>query len=150
MQDNYEDPLEFKPWRFSEKETQEGEGIHQYDMATLSLDFVFFGNGRPAWCVQVKLSEISSGRHICVQSGTVFRCQRVESSHVLRSPELWRETWQVPHVSVDCWNSDAKSEQQGVVQEARTYPVKQLSIEELRNSGYVVPVPVWMYDVSCA
>ncbi|PBK86469.1 cytochrome P450 [Armillaria gallica] len=47
-EDNYEDPLEFKPWRFFEKGTQEGEGIHQYDMAALSLDFVFFGNGRPA------------------------------------------------------------------------------------------------------
>ncbi|PBL04623.1 cytochrome P450 [Armillaria gallica] len=45
---NYEDPLEFKPWRFSEKGTQEGKGIRQYYMATLSLDFVFFGNGRPA------------------------------------------------------------------------------------------------------
>ncbi|KAK0229996.1 cytochrome P450 [Armillaria nabsnona] len=44
---NYEDPLEFKPWRFSEKRKQEGEGIRHY-MATLSLDFVFFGNGRPA------------------------------------------------------------------------------------------------------
>ncbi|PBK90638.1 cytochrome P450 [Armillaria gallica] len=47
-EDNYEEPLEFKPWRFSEKGTQEGKGIHQYYMATLSLDFVFFGNGRPA------------------------------------------------------------------------------------------------------
>ncbi|PBK90665.1 cytochrome P450 [Armillaria gallica] len=45
-EDNYEDPLEFKPWRFSEKGTQEGEGIHHYYMATLSLDFVLFGNGR--------------------------------------------------------------------------------------------------------
>ncbi|PBK86464.1 cytochrome P450 [Armillaria gallica] len=44
---NYEDPLEFKPWRFSEKMKQEGEGTRHY-MATLSLDFVFFGNGRPA------------------------------------------------------------------------------------------------------
>ncbi|KAK0447146.1 cytochrome P450 [Armillaria borealis] len=51
---NYEDPLEFKPWRFSEKSKQEdeggereGEGIRHH-MATLSLDFVFFGHGRPA------------------------------------------------------------------------------------------------------
>ncbi|PBK90643.1 cytochrome P450 [Armillaria gallica] len=44
-EDNYEDLLEFKPWRFSEKGTQEGEGICQHYMATLSLDFVLFGNG---------------------------------------------------------------------------------------------------------
>ncbi|SJL13064.1 uncharacterized protein ARMOST_16501 [Armillaria ostoyae] len=49
---NYEDPLEFKPWRFSEKSKQEGEGGEQegegirHHMATPSLDFVFFGNGR--------------------------------------------------------------------------------------------------------
>ncbi len=51
IQDNYEDPLEFKPWRFSEKTKQEGEGIRQHYMATLSLDFVLFGNGRAQWCV---------------------------------------------------------------------------------------------------
>ncbi|PBK90653.1 cytochrome P450 [Armillaria gallica] len=45
--ENYEDPLEFKPWRFSEKRKQEGEGIRHH-MATPSLDFVFFGHGRPA------------------------------------------------------------------------------------------------------
>ncbi|PBK85441.1 cytochrome P450 [Armillaria gallica] len=45
-EDNYEDPLEFKPWRFSEKTKQEGEGIRQHYMATLSLDFILFGNGR--------------------------------------------------------------------------------------------------------
>ncbi|PBK90673.1 cytochrome P450 [Armillaria gallica] len=44
---NYEDPLEFKPWRFSEKMKQEGEGT-RHDMVTLSLDFIFFGSGRPA------------------------------------------------------------------------------------------------------
>ncbi|KAK0447130.1 cytochrome P450 [Armillaria borealis] len=46
-EENYEDPLEFKPWRFSEKRKQEGEGIRHH-MATPSLDFVFFGHGRPA------------------------------------------------------------------------------------------------------
>ncbi|KAK0447135.1 cytochrome P450 [Armillaria borealis] len=46
-EENYEDPLEFKPWRFSEKSKQEGEGIRHH-MATPSLDFVFFGHGRPA------------------------------------------------------------------------------------------------------
>ncbi|KAK0229999.1 cytochrome P450 [Armillaria nabsnona] len=46
-EENYEDPLEFKPWRFSEKRKQEDERIRQYYMTTLSLDFVFFGNGRP-------------------------------------------------------------------------------------------------------
>ncbi|KAK0205563.1 cytochrome P450 [Desarmillaria ectypa] len=44
---NYEDPLEFKPWRFSEMRKQEGEGIRHH-MVTPSLDFVFFGHGRPA------------------------------------------------------------------------------------------------------
>ncbi|KAK0230002.1 cytochrome P450 [Armillaria nabsnona] len=47
-EENYEDPLEFKPWRFSKKRSQEGEGIRHSDMATLSLDFVLFGHGRPA------------------------------------------------------------------------------------------------------
>ncbi|KAG7445281.1 cytochrome P450 [Guyanagaster necrorhizus] len=46
-EENYEDPLEFKPWRFSEMRQQEGEGI-RHRMATPSLDFVFFGHGRPA------------------------------------------------------------------------------------------------------
>ncbi|SJL13206.1 uncharacterized protein ARMOST_16645 [Armillaria ostoyae] len=46
-EENYEDPLEFKPWRFSEKRKQEGEGIRHH-MATPSLDFVFFGHGRGA------------------------------------------------------------------------------------------------------
>ncbi|KAK0460648.1 cytochrome P450 [Desarmillaria tabescens] len=46
-EENYEDPLEFKPWRFSEKRKQEGENIRHH-MATPSLDFVFFGHGRPA------------------------------------------------------------------------------------------------------
>ncbi|PBK90650.1 cytochrome P450 [Armillaria gallica] len=46
-EENYEDPLEFRPWRFSEKRKQEGEGFRHH-MATTSLDFVFFGNGRPA------------------------------------------------------------------------------------------------------
>ncbi|KAK0447282.1 cytochrome P450 [Armillaria borealis] len=46
-EENYEDPLEFKPWRFSEKRKQEGEGIRHH-MATPSLDFVFFGHGRLA------------------------------------------------------------------------------------------------------
>ncbi|PBK61873.1 cytochrome P450 [Armillaria solidipes] len=46
-EENYEDPLEFKPWRFSEKRKQEGESI-RHQMATPSLDFVFFGHGRSA------------------------------------------------------------------------------------------------------
>lgn len=44
-EENYEDPLEFKPWRFSEKRKQEGESV-RHQMATPSLDFVFFGHGR--------------------------------------------------------------------------------------------------------
>ncbi|KAK0212067.1 cytochrome P450 [Desarmillaria ectypa] len=46
-EENYENPLEFKPWRFSERRKQEGEAIH-HQMVTPSLDFVFFGHGRPA------------------------------------------------------------------------------------------------------
>ncbi|KAK0460651.1 cytochrome P450 [Desarmillaria tabescens] len=45
-EENYKDPLEFKPWRFSEMRKQ-GENIRHH-MATPSLDFVFFGHGRPA------------------------------------------------------------------------------------------------------
>ncbi|KAK0212144.1 cytochrome P450 [Desarmillaria ectypa] len=44
---NYEDPLEFKPWRFSDMRKKEGEGI-RHQMVTPSLDYVLFGNGRPA------------------------------------------------------------------------------------------------------
>ncbi|KAK0230008.1 cytochrome P450 [Armillaria nabsnona] len=47
-EENYEDPLEFKPWRFSEMRQQEGDGIRNY-MTSLSLDFVHFGNG-PSAC----------------------------------------------------------------------------------------------------
>ncbi|SJL10748.1 uncharacterized protein ARMOST_14142 [Armillaria ostoyae] len=46
-EENYEDPLEFKPWRFSEKRKQEGKDIRHH-MATPSLDFIFFGIGRVA------------------------------------------------------------------------------------------------------
>ncbi|PBK94083.1 cytochrome P450 [Armillaria gallica] len=42
---NYEDPLEFKPWRFSEGRKQEGDGTRR-QMTTPSLDFIFFGHGR--------------------------------------------------------------------------------------------------------
>ncbi|KAK0493225.1 cytochrome P450 [Armillaria luteobubalina] len=44
-EDNYEDPLEFKPWRFSDKRKEEGESI-RHQMVTPSLDYVFFGHGR--------------------------------------------------------------------------------------------------------
>ncbi|KAK0193009.1 cytochrome P450 [Armillaria mellea] len=44
---NYENPLEFKPWRFSDRRKQEGENLH-HRMVTPSLDFIFFGHGRPA------------------------------------------------------------------------------------------------------
>ncbi|KAK0212142.1 cytochrome P450 [Desarmillaria ectypa] len=46
-EENYENPLEFRPWRFSERRKQEGEAI-RHQMVTPSLDFVFFGHGRPA------------------------------------------------------------------------------------------------------
>ncbi|KAK0471578.1 cytochrome P450 [Armillaria novae-zelandiae] len=44
-EENYEDPLEFKPWRFSEKRKEEGESI-RHQMTTPSLNYVFFGHGR--------------------------------------------------------------------------------------------------------
>ncbi|KAK0434275.1 cytochrome P450 [Desarmillaria tabescens] len=44
---NYENPLEFRPWRFFDKRKQEGESI-RHGMVTPSLDFIFFGLGRPA------------------------------------------------------------------------------------------------------
>ncbi|KAK0452675.1 cytochrome P450 [Armillaria borealis] len=44
---NYESPLEFRPWRFSDWRKQEGENLH-HRMVTPSLDFIFFGHGRPA------------------------------------------------------------------------------------------------------
>ncbi|PBK90215.1 cytochrome P450 [Armillaria gallica] len=44
---NYENPLEFRPWRFSDMRKQEGENLH-HRMVTPSLDFIFFGHGRPA------------------------------------------------------------------------------------------------------
>ena len=47
-QQNYEDPLEFKPWRFSDKRKEDGEGI-RHQMVTTSLDYLLFGGGRPAW-----------------------------------------------------------------------------------------------------
>ncbi|KAK0222715.1 cytochrome P450 [Armillaria nabsnona] len=46
-EENYKKPLEFRPWRFSERRKQEGETI-RHQMATPSLDFVFFGHGRSA------------------------------------------------------------------------------------------------------
>ncbi|PBK94064.1 cytochrome P450 [Armillaria gallica] len=46
---NYEDPLEFKPWRFLEGRKQEGDDTHPR-MTTPSLDFIFFGHGRSTWC----------------------------------------------------------------------------------------------------
>ncbi|KAK0226700.1 cytochrome P450 [Armillaria fumosa] len=46
-EENYEDPLEFKPWRFSDKRKEDGEGI-RHQMVTTSLDYLLFGGGRPA------------------------------------------------------------------------------------------------------
>ncbi|SJL14132.1 uncharacterized protein ARMOST_17587 [Armillaria ostoyae] len=46
-EENYEDPLQFKPWRFSEQRKQEVEGNHQ-QMVILSLDYLLFGIGRSA------------------------------------------------------------------------------------------------------
>ncbi|KAK0448919.1 cytochrome P450 [Desarmillaria tabescens] len=43
----YEDPLEFKPWRFYDMRKEEGES-NRHQMISLDLDYVLFGNGRPA------------------------------------------------------------------------------------------------------
>ncbi len=87
LQKNYEDPLEFKPWRFSERRKQEGEGI-RHQMTTTSLDFIFFGHGRSAWCVHpVKFYDFSESE-ICLQSGPLLCRQRDESLDVLRSHEF--------------------------------------------------------------
>ncbi|KAK0214260.1 hypothetical protein EDD85DRAFT_959990 [Armillaria nabsnona] len=47
MRESYEDPLELKPWRFSDKRKEDGEGI-RHQMVTTSLDYLLFGGGRPA------------------------------------------------------------------------------------------------------
>ncbi|KAK0448935.1 cytochrome P450 [Desarmillaria tabescens] len=39
---NYENPLEFKPWRFSERRKQGGEGM-RHQLSTPNLDFISFG-----------------------------------------------------------------------------------------------------------
>ncbi|KAK0494784.1 cytochrome P450 [Armillaria luteobubalina] len=44
---NYEDPYEFKPWRFSEMREKDGESIH-HQMVTPRLDYILFGIGRTA------------------------------------------------------------------------------------------------------
>ncbi|PBK68902.1 cytochrome P450 [Armillaria solidipes] len=43
----YEDPLEFKPWRFHDMRKEEGES-NRHQMVSLDFDYVLFGNGRPA------------------------------------------------------------------------------------------------------
>ncbi|KAK0244007.1 cytochrome P450 [Armillaria nabsnona] len=45
--DKYEDPYEFKPWRFSKMREQDGESIH-HQMVTPRLDYILFGTGRAA------------------------------------------------------------------------------------------------------
>ncbi|KAK0187862.1 cytochrome P450 [Armillaria mellea] len=45
--DKYEDPCEFKRWRFFEMREKDGESIH-HQMVTLRLDYILFGIGRAA------------------------------------------------------------------------------------------------------
>ncbi|KAK0220338.1 cytochrome P450 [Armillaria fumosa] len=43
----YDDPLEFKPWRFHDMRKEDGKS-NRHQMINLDIDYVVFGNGRPA------------------------------------------------------------------------------------------------------
>ncbi|KAK0470513.1 cytochrome P450 [Armillaria novae-zelandiae] len=43
----YDNPLDFKPWRFHDMRKEEGEA-NRHQMISLDFDYVLFGNGRPA------------------------------------------------------------------------------------------------------
>ncbi|KAK0494674.1 cytochrome P450 [Armillaria luteobubalina] len=45
--EKYDDPLEFKPWRFHDMRKEDGES-DRHQMISLDFDYVVFGNGRPA------------------------------------------------------------------------------------------------------
>lgn len=47
---NYEDPTTFNPWRFADMR-QDGEAT-KYQMTNTTVDYIPFGLGRHAWCVE--------------------------------------------------------------------------------------------------
>ncbi|PBK82189.1 cytochrome P450 [Armillaria gallica] len=88
---NYEDPLEFKPWRFSERRKQEGEGI-RHQMTTTSLDFIFFGHGRSA----------CPGRFFAVNEMKALMCYVLMNFDVKIDkvpPSMWFSSEQFPNQS---------------------------------------------------
>ncbi|KAK0226712.1 cytochrome P450 [Armillaria fumosa] len=88
---NYEDPLEFKPWRFSEKRKQEGEGI-RHQMTATSLDFIFFGHGRSA----------CPGRFFAVNEMKALMCYVLMNFDVKIDkvpPSMWFSSEQFPNQS---------------------------------------------------
>ncbi|KAK0196192.1 cytochrome P450 [Armillaria mellea] len=88
---NYEDPLEFKPWRFSERRKQEGEGI-RHQMTTPGLDFIFFGYGRSA----------CPGRFFAVNEMKALMCYVLMNFDVKIDkvpPSMWFSAEQFPNQS---------------------------------------------------
>lgn len=60
-QDYYEDPIEFKGFRFVELREKEAAGLEslQHQMVSLDPTYMLFGYGRNAWCV-VSARSVSS------------------------------------------------------------------------------------------
>ncbi|KAF5365279.1 hypothetical protein D9758_005352 [Tetrapyrgos nigripes] len=52
----YEDPYEFRPFRFADMRAQEGESI-KHQMITPNPEYMFFGAGRHAWWVSYQMSD---------------------------------------------------------------------------------------------
>ena len=68
-EEHYPNPDVFDPWRFSNIRDEDGEGVKHQLVAT-ALDYVPFGHGKHAWCVQFRgtydvlmlTSNVSPGR----------------------------------------------------------------------------------------
>lgn len=45
---NYEDPEIFKPWRFADMRSEDGEST-KHQMVNTSASYISFGHGRHAW-----------------------------------------------------------------------------------------------------
>ncbi|KAF5365276.1 hypothetical protein D9758_005351 [Tetrapyrgos nigripes] len=52
----YEDPYEFRPFRFADMRAQEGEST-KHQMITPNPEYMFFGAGRHAWWVSYQMSD---------------------------------------------------------------------------------------------
>ena len=67
---NYKDPEVFNPWRFVDMRDDNSEGNLKYQFVTTSVDYIVFGHGKHAWCVQFRgtydvlmlTSNVSPGR----------------------------------------------------------------------------------------